>query len=228
MKRCRILSVSLFFFLNTVYSQKMHLIVGTSLPVFYGIGVEGYFSPHIALRGEAGVLTTPYDVIILEVLKAFDTDELLLTTIGNAFSFGTNLQAVFNWHFRKNYIGATYSYLSLKAEDRPADIFQNYFGISMPVRRQTSLILDCGLHNGGLLYGRKFQLKKPGFSVNLELSIQKTFSSTSKLGGSSGNEFTRLSNAIDNELSQYFIGYGYIPGINIFLVYRPGINNNNR
>ncbi|HAN18369.1 MAG: hypothetical protein A2X13_06865 [Bacteroidetes bacterium GWC2_33_15] len=215
--------VVVFIFIThgyNVLSQNREIFVGLDIPIYYSFGYEHEISEHISLNGKLGVLTNPFDVIILDLLKEFDADELLVNTIGDAFSVGINLQPTLKWYIRKTYIGLSYSFLMLNAKDCPIDAIENYYEISIPDRYSSSLTLQSNLHNAGFILGRKFNIKGSRYAVNLEFSLMKTFASNSYLKKEREQSLESLSNAIDNKLNQYFVNYGYFPSINVFFVYK--------
>ncbi|NBC83271.1 MAG: hypothetical protein GVY19_07800 [Bacteroidetes bacterium] len=55
--------------------------------------------------------------------------------------------------------------------------------------------------------------------IRAELSVLKTFASSSVLKTGNGDELTGLSRIIDSELNQYYVPYGWLPGIKIYKVY---------
>lgn len=211
-------------FVITSYSvkgQQTQLQVGTQIPLNYSIGVEQQVSRKFSVNFQAGILTSPYDQIILEVLKKFGTSEALTNTIGDAFSIGYMLQPTFKFNFGKNYFGLDYSFYSLIANDVPVDAIENYYSVTLPKRqinRTNNFTLTSNLHNLGILYGRLFQFRNPHLHLKLEFSIAKTFSSSSTLTAEYG-DVSHISPKIDDELNQYYIDYGYLPSLNVFLVY---------
>jgi hypothetical protein len=218
----RKLLIFLSFLIITIksFSQDNSVIAGTNIPLFYTVGYQQKISEKFSATVKFGLLTKPYDALILNLLKAFDTDKMLVNTIGEAFSVGYNIQPEIKWHFRKSYVGFSYSYLLLKAVECPSDAIENYYGVSIPNRRSVSLTLKSSLHNAGIFYGRKFQFKNPHFLMAAELSVLKTFKSKSKMTNSQGEELERLSNLIDNQLNTYYVEYGYLPSFNLYFIYK--------
>jgi hypothetical protein len=207
-------------FSNVVFSQTSNAFLGIDLPLYYTIGYEQKISNHFSVNAKLGFLTKPFDVTTLDVLKAFGTDELVVNTIGEVFSVGINLQPSVKWHFHKSYIGVSYSYLSLNALNCTLEEIEKLYGVEIPdTGRNTKLSLHSNLQNAGLLYGRKFSFKNPSYGLNLELSILKTFYSSSRLETNHDNSLDVLNTLIDFKLNEYYINYGYIPGINIVFVY---------
>ncbi len=214
------ITIIIILLANTTFAQKSIIQLGTQIPLMYSIGYELDINNKISFNTQIGILTKPYDVTILEILKLFGTEEPLTNTIGEAFNFGFIFQPTIKYNFKKNYIGAYYSYYSLNAEETPTDAIENYYNIYLPSRiknRTNEFILNSKLHNIGLLFGRKFELKNPTLELRLELAFAKTFKSKSKLSSEFGDMST-ISSLIDNELDYYYINYGYLPSFNIFII----------
>lgn len=200
-------------------SQNSEIFLGTNFPLFYTIGLEQNINNNFSLNVQLGILTKPYDKLIVNLLYKFDEDELLFNTIGEAFSYGFNFQPIFKWNFRKSYIGLSYSYLILTATDSPSDVIENYYGITLSLRRNNNVTLKSNLHSSGLLYGRKFYLKNPKLRINIEFSLLKTFASNTYIKNESGIEFEKLNASLNNDFEEIYLQYAFYPSINIYLVY---------
>lgn len=212
---------------QTAPPQKSSFYAGSNIPLFYSMGYDYRFIDKASFDIQLGLLATPYDKVILKVLEVFDTDEMLVNTIGEAFSVGYNFQPSVRWHFGKYHLGIYYSYLMLHANESPASAMENYYGVSIPDPQYRELSLHSNLHSGGLVFGRKFQFKNPSYSLNLELSAAKTFASQSLLKGKDGRTLKYMSELIHTELSIYFTDYGYLPSVNVFFTYTlPGRKRN--
>ena len=218
----KIIAILLFVLSHqlNLLSQNKEIFIGLDVPLYYSFGYEQKIFNHLSLNGKLGILTKPFDVAILNTLKVFDADELLVNTIGDAFSVGISFQPTLKWYLRKTYVGLSYSFLILRANDCPTDAIENYYGISILDRRFTTLNLQSKMHNAGVIFGRKFDFTDTRFSLNLEFSILKTFASKSYLRNDQDQTLETLSNTIDQELNQYYIEYGYLPSINILFVYK--------
>jgi hypothetical protein len=212
--------IIIFFFISfdqAGRAQSISLQLGTQIPLMYSGGFEFEFKKGLALNAQAGILTKPYDAAILEALKMFGTNEALVNTIGDAFSYGYVMQPAIKYHYRKWITGITYSYFSLVAKDAPVNLIENYYDVSLPpAYRNIQLRLDSKLQNAGMLVGRRIILKNPDWQIVLECSLVKTFWSRSKLTTENVDLYF-LSTAIDLKLQEYYIEYGYLPSINLFL-----------
>ncbi|MBK7959238.1 MAG: hypothetical protein IPK03_14770 [Bacteroidetes bacterium] len=99
---------------------------------------------------------------------------------------------------------------------------QNYYGNNLQDRntlRNKEFSLGCQLHNAGLLYGRIIPLKNEKMQIRLELSLSKTFASTSKMSTERNINLTKINEQIQTELNGYFLQYAYLPSINVQWVY---------
>jgi hypothetical protein len=140
------------------FSQRAQLQLGTQVPLNYSLGIEyKLFPDRLSGNMQFGLLTAPYHTAILELLKAFGTDEAIVNTIGEAFSSGLILQPSLKYHWKNNYTGLTYSHYALTANDAPTDAIETYYGMEIPGRnrRQNEITLTSGLHNAGIFYGIK-------------------------------------------------------------------------
>lgn len=209
-----------FFFANTASAQESSIQLGTQIPLMYSVGYEFDLSNKISFNTQIGILTKPFDVTILEILKYTGTEEPIVNTIGEAFKFGFIFQPTIKINIKRNYIGAYYSYYSLVAEETPAYLIESYYDIYLPRRTKNianEFKINSRLHNVGLLIGRRFKFKNPGFELKLELAFAKTFKSKSKLSSEFG-DVSMASSLIDNELDYYYVNYGYFPSFNVFIV----------
>jgi hypothetical protein len=214
---------------NYAFTQKSEIFAGTDIPLFYTVGYR-YTIGQFKLDFKSGVLTKPYDKAVLKILDIFDTDQVLLNTIGESFSVGYNLQPALRWHTGKYFISVHYSYLGLHANNSPVTAIEDHYGITFPDRQAKTFTLESALHNAGFTAGREFNPNWPGFSLNLELSFAKTFKSFSKVKNIEGDELRFISGILNDELDYYYKKYSYLPSINVYLVYHikgKQLTNNN-
>lgn len=223
----------LFLATSFFYVQAQHsLKVGTQIPIQYAVQYDYQWNKHWSANAQVGVLTKPYDQVILDVLKAFGVDQSIVNVLTNAFNFGVISQVGTNYHFGKNYVGVTGSWIHLQAADTPISAIQTAFNVnvgSYPVRpRQNSntpitLTLSSDLYNAGILYGRRFTFKDPKIEIHTEFSFSKTLASSSYVE-SPQRSLEKLSELIDTELKSDYSSYGYLPSINVFFVYKLGFS----
>jgi hypothetical protein len=225
----------LFLLILATHLQAQHSIkVGTQIPLQYAVQYDYQWNKHWSANAQVGVLTKPYDLVILDVLKAFGVDQSIVNVLTNAFNFGVISQVGTNYHFGKNYVGVTGSWIHLQAADTPISAIQTAFNVnvsSYPVRpRQNAqtpiaMTLSSDLFNAGILYGRRFTFKNPKIELHTEFSFAKTLASSSYVE-SPQRSLEKLSELIDTELKSDYSSYGYLPSINVFFVYKLGVKKN--
>ncbi|NOS91324.1 MAG: hypothetical protein HOP30_05345 [Cyclobacteriaceae bacterium] len=223
-------------FMNVVASlHAQHSVkIGTQIPLQYAVQYDYQWNKHWSANAQVGVLTKPYDQVILDVLKAFGVEQSIVNVLTNAFNFGVISQVGTNYHFGKNYVGVTGSWIHLQAADTPISAIQTAFNVnvgSYPVRpRQNAqspiaITLSSDLYNAGILYGRRFTFKNPKIEIHTEFSFSKTLASSSYVE-SPQRSLENLSELIDTELKSDYSSYGYLPSINVFFVYKLGVSKN--
>jgi hypothetical protein len=204
--------------------------VGTQIPIQYALQYDYQFHPRWSGNAQVGVLTKPYDQAILSILKSLGVDQQIVNVLTSAFNFGVTTQAGVNYHFKKNYVGITGSWIHLQAADAPISAIEAAFGVtvsSYPVRpRQTTrapvqLTLSSDLFGAGILYGRRFTFKNPKIELHTEFSFAKVLASKSYIE-SEQRSVESLSTLVDNELQSVYVDYGFLPSINVFFVYKLG------
>lgn len=208
-------------------AQGFAVTLGTQVPLQYNIGLEYEFSKRITGSLSLGVLTKPYDKIILQAMNALGTDEALTNTIGTAFSYGLIVQPGVHWHFSKKYYAGIYGqYMYLQANDAPKDLIESYYGVTLTAPKaprnqppESDLIVSSNLYNAGLLIGRRFFFKNPRLQARIEVALAKTLYSYSSVS-STNYYLSNLSSEVNTELSYYYWNYGYIPTLNIYLSFK--------
>ncbi len=204
--------------------------VGTQIPIQYAVQYDYKFHPKWSGNVQVGVLTKPYDQAILSILKSLGVDQEIVNVLTSAFNFGLITQAGMNYHFKKNYVGVTGSWIHLQAADTPVSAVEAAFNVniaSYPQRpRQSaktpiSLTLSSDLYNAGILYGRRFTFKNPKIELHTEFSFAKVLGSSSYID-SAQKSLESLSTVVDNELKTDYLDYGYLPSINVFFVFKLG------
>ncbi len=220
MKACFRIILPLIFLVFVVRSAKAQTFTvqaGAQVPLFYSLGLEYEIKNGIALNTQAGLLTQPFDASILNVLEIFGTEDAVIGVIGEAFSYGYIFQPSLKYHYKNYYGGVTYSFFLLKANQIPVNALEKYYGINVPEAWHShGLRLASDLHNVGIVAGREFYLHDSGFKIMVEISIAKTVWSESVLSSSSV-ELGMMSDMVDTGLYDYYLKYGYLPSVNIFL-----------
>ena len=206
--------------------------LGSQIPIQYALQYDYQIHKKWSLNGQVGVLTKPYDEVILEVMRSFGVDQEIVNVLSNAFQLGIVTQGGVNYHFGKNYVGALGSWIHLKAADTPVSAVEAAFNVSVasyPTRpRQSnlnpvSLTLASDLYNVGILYDRRFTFANPKIELHTEFSFAKTIASSSYVE-SPQRALESLSTMVDAELKTTYLDYGFLPSINVFFVYKFGRN----
>lgn len=217
----KIFYILLFILFNLQHSeaQNTELFGGLNLPLNYALGYQQGIDSNFSVSFQAGLLTKPYNTIIIDVIEYFDANESVVNIIRNARSRGVNMQTGFKYHVNKGYVGASYACLILTVEDYMANVLYNYSGLELELPRNTYLTLNSYLHNAGVFFGRKVAFNDPRFSINIELAFQKTFYSTSNIKNDTGQEITSLHEVVNKDLTEYYLDYGIMPSLNLYFSY---------
>jgi hypothetical protein len=218
-----------FILISAYYSLAQSSIkIGTQIPIQYALQYDYQFHPRWSGNVQAGVLTKPYDQVILSLLKSLGVNQEIVNVLTSAFNFGIITQVGDDYHFKKSYVGITGSWLHLQAANAPVSAVEAAFGVSIasyPLRPRQSaktpvtLTLSSDLYNASILYGRRFTFKNPKIELHTEFSFAKVLGSSSYID-SPQKSVESLSTIVDNELKTDYLNYGYLPSINVFFVYK--------
>jgi hypothetical protein len=216
--------------LNKTFSRSS-VFLGSQIPVQFTAGYGYQFSNRLSVRAQAGLITKPYRGFIVNAMEAFGMDEYLAQVIKKSFRSGTVLGVGPNLHFGKNYIGVYGQYMHLKGGGiTPADALSIHFKKDFTDFNVTGLpifefSLQSNLVNVGALFGHSFQLRNPRLSISGEAGLSKIVASENSF--SSNRTIVdrtayaqNLFKEIDNDMDDAYQKYGFIPTINLYLVYR--------
>lgn len=211
------------------YSQnnKHFLKTGIDFPLQYKIGYE--FKPvrNFSAELQVGLLTKPYDDIILEVIEGFGTDEEFIEIINESFKFGGIFTIQPKFHFRKNYTGIYGQLICLNASNTSVALLSSYFNKDFSIlgdRQSLGLTLQTNLYQIGLLYGRYLQLNNSDFSLALEFGVSMNINSKNSFSSSrpyldQTKPVRQLYSELDDELSTLYKQYAFIPTVNFVFIY---------
>jgi hypothetical protein len=211
--------------------SKSNVFIGTQMPLQYTIGYGYQFSDRFSASAQAGILTKPYDGLIINSLEAFGLDKYLGRVIKKAFNKGTVLGIGTNYHFGKNYVGLSGQYIHLQGGGiTPADALSVYFKKDFSSFDPTGLpvfefAMQSNILNIGTFFGHKFQLNKPQLSINAEVGLSKIVASKNSFSSNRSlidqTAFSRnLYKELDKEMRKAYWKYGFIPTLSIYFVYR--------
>lgn len=207
------------------------LLVGTQIPLQFTAGYEHRLSSKWSTRVQAGFVTKPYSGFIVDAMEAYGMDKYLSRVIRKSFQSGVVFGLGPNFHFGKNYLGLTGQYMRLKAGGiTPADAlsihFQRDFSqFDLNALPAFEFTMQSNIINAGLLFGRQFLLRNPRFAINAEAGIAKiiasknSFSSNRPVVDQTGFA-ANLYKELDQEMRSAYWKHGFIPTINLYLVYR--------
>ncbi len=216
---------------KTLLSTPHSFFIGSQIPLQYSAGYAYRFSNYFSARVQFGVLTKPYDQFIRSSMEAFGMSKELGRVIAKSFRGGSILGAGANYHFSKNYAGLYGQYIHLRSGGvTPADALGIYF------KRDFSSFDPKGLPNFefsmqsnlfqlGALYGRQFYLPHPRWRIDAEISVAKVLGSTSTFASNRpAVDRTALAKslyqALDREVGEAYQQHGWLPTINLYLVYQ--------
>jgi hypothetical protein len=205
--------------------------IGTQVPLQYTIGYEYQVSDHFSAQAQGGLLTAPYDQVILSVMKSFGVDDSLKSLIEDAFKMGTIVAVGTKYHFNENhYIGIDGQWIQLNGGGVAADLASAYFGRDISPLRQGSntipleLTLQSTLYMAGITYGRRFHFANPSFEIAAEISISKCFSSNNSFSSNhprldGTQQVKKLYSDLDSDLNFSYSRYVYVPTLNVYFVW---------
>jgi hypothetical protein len=85
--------------------SRSSIFIGTQIPLQFTAGYAYQLSHHFSAKAQAGLLTRPFDGLIVNSLQAFGLDKNLGRVIKKAFRTGSVLGIGLDYHFGKNYAG---------------------------------------------------------------------------------------------------------------------------
>lgn len=210
--------------------SESNVFIGTQVPLQITAGYEYRFSNRLSARVQAGYINKPYSGYIVNAMEAFGMDKYLARVIKKAFKSGSVISVGPNYHFGKNYVGLYGQYIHLKGRGiTPADAFSLYFKKDFTQFNVSGLptfefSMQSNILNAGALFGHMFQLRDPRFSINGEAGFSKIVASKNKFSTNrtliDQTAFARnLYSEIDQEMRDAYWKYGFIPTINVYLIY---------
>ncbi len=212
---------------GVIQAQQLKISAGTQVPLQHAMGIQARPIPAFSVQADLGIITRPYDGMILQFLEWFNTGEEYLRMIEGAFELGGSADLRVQGHLGNWYAGAYGQYISLRAADRPLDLIENYYHIDLdgfPEFRRLNITsqevqLKSELVQLGVTAGREFLFASPRWGMFLEVSVSKNIASRNR-GYASGKELRTLTVLIDDELDPVYRAYAYIPSVNVGVTYR--------
>ncbi|MGC4021153.1 MAG: hypothetical protein QM734_04030 [Cyclobacteriaceae bacterium] len=196
--------------------------VMAEIPVQFGLGYEWQYSKRFSSNFQVGVLTQPNSTIILNTLQALGTSQDVILMLQDAFKFGMVYKGTLNYNFKRNYVGGFFQVIDLTGKDTPTALVETAMGVSIssypryPGKNSatpTNLTLHSSLFQAGVLYGRRFLVKKKS-EIDLEFGISANVGSSSSVN-SDVRDLSSLSKYANTYLASIYKSYAFVPSITI-------------
>jgi hypothetical protein len=217
--------------ISSAQASRHSFSIGTQIPLQYTLGYEYQVSDHFSAQIQGGLLTSPYDQVILSVMKSLGVDDSLKNMINDAFKLGTIVGVVTKYHFNENhYIGITGEWVRLNGGDVAADLLSAYFGRDIsPLKHGAyssplQLTMQSSLYLAGITYGRRFHFSNPAYEIAAEISVTKCFASTNSFSSNrprlDGTQQVKLLySELDSDLNSDYSRYVYVPTLNVYFIW---------
>jgi hypothetical protein len=214
---------------DTVKDTGPSIMVGTQIPLQYSVGVNYHFSPLISARAQFGLLTKPYDRMVLAIMEQFGLEKSTSRLIERSLNNGLMYTLGGNYHFGKNYAGIYGQHARLSGNISLEDAASAYFDRDLSFLSPFGVSLlevsaKSNITNIGFLYGRRFTLPNPRFEILAEAGIAKIIGSSNQF---SSNQrlleqvplVKQLYRNLDADFADAYRRYGYLPTLNIYVNY---------
>lgn len=205
------------------------IMVGTQIPLQYTLGFNYPFSPVISARAQVGLLTKPYDRMMLGIMENFGLEKNLGRLIEKSLDHGLMFTLGGNYHIGKNYIGIFGQHARLKGDISLENAAIAYFDSDLSFLSPFGMSLlevsaRSNIYNVGILYGRKIILPNPRFEILAEAGIakvllSKNYFSTNQRLVEQLPLVKQVYRNMDRDFQEAYLRYGYIPTINLYLNY---------
>ncbi len=215
--------------------QKSHQIMaGTQFPVHWGLGYQYNHHKHFSGRVQVGLLTAPYDKFIIYSMEAFGFDQKYSKALDQSFKLGIVGTVNPQYRFGNNYLGVQGQMAYLRGSISLEEAAQLLLDSKVPVPdlSQLPIILPdfstrSNLFLLGITYGKEFTLSDPRFALRPEIGFTKIIAARNHFSIDIDvlDQLPPVKvyyHNLDERLKSYYLTYGYIPSISLYLVYTPG------
>lgn len=231
------LFLCVLFMLGTYRMQaqpkELYAMAGTQFPLQYTAGIQYQFHPHFSASIQAGLLTKPYDKYLLYCMEVAGLSKTLSNIIEKSFKRALLGSIGVNYHIKKYYAGIYALGAQMQAEGPLLELANVYYKGKLPADVDPALLVIAGnlrmnwesdLICAGILAGRKFTLPRR-FEFRTEIGFTKIMGSQSRyaVGYSLVDESLlaqELYSRMNDEFKKSYWKYGYIPSLNLYLVYK--------
>ncbi|MBN1117094.1 MAG: hypothetical protein JXA77_07815 [Bacteroidales bacterium] len=224
MKKVFIL-LQLFFSIGIAAQPGLYF--GSQVPLTYTIGADFKTNYNIAVGMHLGGIAYPYKEAILGIMELGGADETLTNTIGHAFTSGYSMQPELMYYKNNWKVGLIYSFFYLRADDTPLNVIDNYYGFNLSDYRLLRFIdnfyyltLYSELHCAGIKAGYNFNLPFEGIEIHTDFDFMKIIASNSYVYRNEDEYLDVLSENVNEKLDYHYLKYGYLPSVNIKILYR--------
>lgn len=225
-----LLSTLIFILHFSANAQKHSVKIGTDIPLQYALGYD-FQVHHKATAGvKMGILTTPYDDILLGLFELMGGSERILDVIKDGFHNGLIFELGGNYYFKGNqFFGLSGQYIDLRASEARADAIETLLNIDFSnfpiplnnIAPDDIIYVNSQLYQLVIRYGWEKQMKNPRFKIRLEVSLSINLSSRSRIK-SDLYDISEISDDVNNSLRDFYHQYAYIPTFGIYFVYTLG------
>jgi hypothetical protein len=211
LRQIKIITLSLLAASISCFGQLKHSIkLGTQIPFQFCGSYDLQFNKRWSTNIGMGLILPPYNKAIVEIAKAVGLDNDIGNLVGEAFSFGFNLDIHGRYHFKNG----IYTGLYLQSVNLYANT-SNIYGVTLDVQ------VESNLYQFGASIGKNWDLKKKRFQIGTEFSISQNISSKSKMR-SPLSDLRYLDEGFTEYLKPYFNKYAFIPTINVYWIIKMG------
>jgi len=214
----------------SVVAQKHSVKIGTDIPLQYAIGYDYQISQRFSSGLKFGLLTTPYDEILLSLFELLGANENVIEVIKDGYEIGLILEVGGNYHFGRNHmLGVSGQLIDLRASEARADAIETLLGINFsdflgPLKNLAPddiIYVKSTLYQLVVRYSWTKQLKNPHFKIRPEVSLSINLSSNTQVQ-SDEYDLSDIQDDVDNFMTTFYHHYAYIPTFGIYFVYTFG------
>lgn len=202
------------------------LLVGTEIPVQYKIGYAYTLSEKISVGASLGILTKPYDNMILNFMESMGVDEATVRIIDEMFTLGFIYEVEGKYHLKNWYLAPKFQVIHLTSDQTSVEDIEQITELELPNPRRSranvpdnDLQLKSDLFQAGIGVGRKFFFTGKPYHIDIGLIIAFNIGSKSKLSSES-RSLEAVSQELDAELKETYSSYAHLPSLKIGLVWQ--------
>lgn len=195
--------------------------LGTDIPLQYKIGYHYQINEKFSAQGNFGILTSPYDAVILSIMESLGASETITNTLEKTFQFGLIYELGMNYHVNKWFVNPKFQIIHLTSANTSQQDVERVIGQGLPAPRRAGnndLNLSSTLYQAGFEVGRLFPLQND--RSFFRLGIGGSFNIGSKSDLSSDQRPLDVSNRLLNsELEETYQAYAIPISLNVSYVH---------